>query len=300
MTSSVIREMNESDESGTLNIIHLAIKLAPLVIFVGFLGTNVFLVGEDLDPIYLFLKYFPLFEKIIEFVLGLPCNSGIRNHWLLFPGRISVTFLGCLVFWGIWTYILLASGAFITNVHDMMKYLIDIVTSRETIHMTSCHSRCFTQQSTDSSGHVMMRVVIRRYKQTQVFVRELNNLVRKSLGVWLMCGNTLTIVLAFASIRYMHTMDFLFLIYMPVLSALLNLATYVFLGMVADLAMLPEKLIKECERKVKDKRNARVLLSLYRFRLKLDQVNIRRSFITAYFKNCLDNVSTFLLSTRSE
>lgn len=296
MTTFTNQKLNGFREKNNLNIIQITLKVAPVVIFVGFLGTNVFLVSEDLDPVYLFLKYFPLYERIIELIIGLQPNSNIKMHWILYPSRITVTFLGCLLFWGGICLTTLALGTWIMLVQDMITYLIQIANGSVYSPNSKIPSTVTTEQF-EISGY-LIRLIIHRYKQTQIFVRAVNDLVKRTASVWMMCGNTLTIVLAFASIRYMHTMDFLYLVYMPVLSVLLNLGTYVLLGMIADLAAFPERLILECKRKVKERKNLRLIKSLYKFRLKFDQVNIRRSFITAYFKHCLDNIATLLLSTR--
>lgn len=256
-------------------------KLAPFVIFIGFLGTNVFLVGEDLDPIYLFMKYFPLIEEIIRLAIGLHSDLQIRDHWLLYPSRVFVTLLGCILFWAIVALFVLAITALIIFVHDMMNYLIAVA----------------TLNGEQPIPWHLIKVIVKRYKETQIFVRNLNNLVRAYVGRWLMCINVLSISLSFASIRFLRTMDFLYIIYMPMLSLLMYLGTYIFLGIFAELALLPEQLIRECGKRVRSRRIMRVLHSLYKFRLKLDHVNIRRCFIPAYFKNCLDNITTLLLSS---
>lgn len=123
MTTSINQEWNLRQENNSFNIIRLTFKVAPLVIFVGFLGTNIFLVTEDLDPVYLFLKYFPLLERIIELIIGLQPHSNIKSHWIIYPARIFVTFLGWLLFWGCVCLATLALGTWIILVQDMMTYV---------------------------------------------------------------------------------------------------------------------------------------------------------------------------------
>lgn len=228
------------------------------------------------------MKFFPLFEQIIQFVLGLKSDVRIKEHWLLYPGRAILPFVGCLVFWVFLSLLCLGLLAIIIMVHDMMNYLIGIaVGSREKL-----------------ISFRRMRIIVQRYKEIQILVRKLNNFMREYAGRWLMCLNILSILLTYAAVRYCRTMEFLYIVYMPFSSLLLNVALYICLGLIAELALFPERVIRECGKRVRNRKNMRVLNSLYRFRLKLDYVNIHKSFITAYFKNCLDNTATLLLSTR--
>lgn len=287
---------NESTDNHK-GFIQLAIKLAPITIAIGFLGTNKFLLQENLDPVYLLLKFYPPLETFIQSRFQVSPEIYNRDIFLLLPLRFGVTFAGCLIFWALISGLTLGLGAMMMLVHDMMQYLLEISMGKYLTPMT-CHASITATKEDCDIFLNLDTVIIRRYKETQIFVRLLNNLAKEYTYVLLMITNLLGIVITFAAIQYASSIDFIFTVYMPMLSILLNISVYIILGMMCAMGELSKRLVLQCRRRIRTKKNERRLNSLYLFHLKVDQINVTRSFITGYFKHCTDNVVTLLLSAK--
>lgn len=179
---------------------------------------------------------------------------------------------------------------------DMVEYLISVSKGHGTV--IRCHPSMTRSQEPIQIQLYLIRVIIRRYLQLQIFVQEMNNLIKFHSTVWIITFVVMTVTVNYASVKstVSSSTEILYIVYMPMCACLLNLTTYLNLGMIVDLALLPENLIAECRHRIKFRRNKRLLDSLFKFRLKVGKVNVKRSFVTVYFKTCLDGTVTLLLA----
>lgn len=207
-------------------------------------------------------------------------------------------FVGCVQFWSFTPLAILAFGSMTSFVTDMLDYLISVAKGHGTV--IRCHSSITLTEEPIQIQLYLIQVIIRRYLQLDIFVREINNLIKVHSTIWALTFCTLTVIVNFVSIKFICSSEsnFLYSVYMPTCAFLLNLTSYLNLGMIADLSLLPEQLIGECRKRVKFKGNMRLLNSLFKFGLRIHQIQVKRSFVAAYFKTCLDGTVTLLLSKK--
>lgn len=277
----------ETDYGGNKQdkVIRILSYFGPIVIVIGFIGTNKFLNGADLDPLYLILKHFPLFNDIIQYLASrlIPIDGLVidKDHWLLVPARYFFTMAGCTLFWGLAGFTILGAGSIMGFINEILKCLIWSIGVN--VHETKTYSNY---------------KFFHEYKKLCILVNEINNLIMFSISLLMIAIGALMMTVNFTSLRFMNTLTFLYTVYFPALAILQTAVMYILLGMIAEIAHFAEEFKLVFWKRIHFKGEQRMLKSLYLFRLKLNQVNIRRRFVTEYFKNCLDNTMAFLIYSK--
>lgn len=269
--------------------IHVVTRFVQVAVIITCFGCNTFMISSNLDPCFLFFNYFPELGTLLTHMLGFRPNA-----YILILCRVLPITLGCVVVWAMFAVVILAFGSLTVFVHDMMLYLIGVVKGSGLV--IKCHPSSTYSQEPIQIPLYLVKLIIKHYKHMQIYVRELNNVMHTYAGLWVLTIAIITVIWNYGTIYYISTISFMFTLFLPCIDLMLNLAPYILLGMVADLGAYPEILVRECKSRVRNKQNVRLLNSLYLFRVKVDQIRVRRDFIAVFFKFVTDNTVTLLLS----
>lgn len=156
------------DENNRFVVTKLIIRIIEVGLVFTYIGMNTAIVTEKLDPVYLYMKHCFVLDDLAQYILGIN-----RDHYFIYLFRLGVTSIGGLIFCTLIAVLLLALATLVILVNESMQYLINVAIMSTT--------RAYTRNEMPIR---QAKLILRRYKHLQIYVRELNNLMHSHAGIW--------------------------------------------------------------------------------------------------------------------